>query len=62
MSALVDAVNATELQLEHNDEKHVLTVRLNREHRLNAMSENMGNELVRLCDVLTEDQWSTAVR
>ena len=45
--------NLGELDLDHDPETFVLTVQLNREHRLNAMSFQMGQELHQLIDALS---------
>ena len=48
----VSNASYTELNLELNEKTKVLTVRFDRESRLNALSEVMGNELHRLIDAL----------
>ena len=43
-----------ELNLKHDKDTNVLTVQFNRQHRLNALSFQMGEEILELCNVLRE--------
>jgi enoyl-CoA hydratase len=51
-----------ELALDHDVSSGVLTVRFDRESRLNALSEVMGNEIHVLCDALVAEPAGSDVR
>ena len=51
-----------ELRLEHDAVGKILTVRFDREARLNALSEVMGNEVHALCKALQEEPAGGDVR
>ena len=51
-----------ELELGHDEASNVLTVRMNRTHRLNALSFQMGCELMALCSALREEPASSTIR
>lgn len=52
VKAVSDLGSFKELLLSYDPTSQVLKVELNREHRLNALSENMGREILSLCESL----------
>ena len=52
VKAISELGSFEELLLSHDRTTQVLKVELNREHRLNALSEKMGREILSLCEAL----------